>query len=160
MFVAKKGDTVKVNYTGRLTDGTVFDTSENKKPLLFMLGKKEVIEGFDEAVTGMVPGEKKTVTIPPAKGYGETKPELIETIKRADLPDNVDFVVGGQIEISNDDGSLFYVMVIDQNETEVTLDGNHPLAGKDLIFDITVEEVTPELKCENNPLEEILGKLN
>ncbi len=160
MFVAKKNDTVKVNYTGRLTDGTIFDTSENKKPLLFMLGKKEVIDGFDEAVTGMVPGEKKTVTIPPTKGYGKAKPELVQTIKRTDLPDNVDFVVGGQIEISNDDGSLFYVMVIEQNETEVTLDGNHPLAGKDLIFDISVEEVTPELKCENNPLEKILGKLN
>jgi peptidylprolyl isomerase len=143
-----------------LEDGTVFDTSENKKPLLFMLGKKEVIAGFDEAVTGMVSGEEKTVTIPPKKGYGETKQELIETIKRTDLPTNVEFIVGAQIEISNDDGSLFYVMVIDQNETEVTLDGNHPLAGKNLIFDIRVEDVVPEKKCDDNPLEEIMGKLN
>ncbi|OQY17750.1 MAG: peptidylprolyl isomerase [Desulfobacteraceae bacterium 4572_35.1] len=160
MFIAKKGDTVKVHYTGRLADGTVFDTSDEKKPLLFMLGKKEVVAGFDEAVTGMVPGEKKTVTISPEKGYGESKPELIETIKRTELPSDVEFVVGGQIEITNDDGSLFYVMVVDQNDTEVTLDGNHPLAGKDLIFDIRVEEVIPEKKCEDNPLEEILGKLN
>ena len=85
---------------------------------------------------------------------------MIEIIKRADLPTNVEFIVGAQIEISNDDGSLYYVMVIDQNETEVTLDGNHPLAGKDLIFDIHVEEVVPEKKCDNNPLEEIMGKLN
>ncbi len=160
MFIAKKGDTVKVHYTGRLSDGTVFDTTDTKKPLLFMLGKKEVIKGFEEAVDGMVAGENKTVTIAPDKGYGVEKPELVETIQRSDLPDNVDFIVGGQIEITNDDGTLFYVMVVDANESEVTLDGNHPLAGKELIFDISVEEVIPEQKCENNPLEEIMGKLN
>lgn len=160
MFIAKKGDTVKVDYTGRLTDGTVFDTSTDKKPLLFMLGKKEVIKGFDEAVLGMVAGEKKTVTIPPEKGYGLSKPGLIESIPRHNLPAGIDYQVGAQIEITNDDGSLFYAMVVGMDEQQVTLDGNHPLAGKDLIFDIEVKEVTPKKIIENNPLEEILGKLD
>lgn len=160
MFIAKKGDTVKVNYTGRLADGTIFDTTAKKKPLLLMIGKKDVIEGFEEAVIGMVAGEHKTITIPEEKGYGPTNPKLIETIKRSDLPDNVTFEVGTQIEITNDDDSVYYVMVIDQNKVEVTLDGNHPLAGKELTFDISMEEVTPEQKHEDNPLEMIMGKLN
>jgi len=160
MFNAKKGDTVKVHYTGRLADGTVFDTSEDKEPLLFMLGKKEVIKGFDAAVTGMVPGEKKTVNIPASEGYGESKPELIEVISRSNLPADVDYKVGAQIEITNQDDSVFHVMVIEATDTEVTFDGNHPLAGKELIFDIKVEEVTPKLECEDNPLEEIMGKLH
>jgi peptidylprolyl isomerase len=160
MFNAKKGDTVKVHYTGRLADGTVFDTSEDKEPLLFMLGKKEVIEGFDAAVMGMVPGEKKTVTIQAAQAYGESKSELIEVIKRGNLPADVDYKVGSQIEITNQDDSLFHVMVTNETTDEVTFDGNHPLAGQELIFDIRVEDVTPKLECENNPLEEIMGKLN
>lgn len=160
MFKAKKGDTVKVHYTGRLSDGTVFDTSEDKEPLLFMLGKKEVVKGFDAAVMGMVPGEKKTVTIPAAQAYGESKPELIEVIKRSNLPADVDYKVGSQIEITNQDDSVFHVMVTDASAEEVTFDGNHPLAGRELTFDIRVEDVTPKLECEHNPLEEIMGKLN
>lgn len=160
MFIAKKGDTVKVHYTGCLSDGSVFDTSKDKDPLLFIIGKKEVIEGFDEAVVGMVKGETKTVTIPAAKAYGESKSELIETVKRTDLPDDIHYKVGAQIEITNQDGSLFYVMVTEQDQEQVTLDANHPLAGKDLIFELTMEEVTPEKVYENNPLDEIMGSFN
>ena len=160
MFIAKKGDTVVVNYTGRLTDGTVFDSTAEKKPLSLILGKKEVIEGFEEALFGMVMGEHKTITIPAEKGYGATRPELIETIKRSELPKDVEYIVGAQIEITNDDDSVYYVMVIDANDEEVTFDGNHPLAGKELIFDINVETITPEQKFEDNPLEKIIGKLN
>lgn len=160
MFVAKKGDTVKVHYTGCLSDGTVFDSSKDKEPLSFIIGKKEVISGFDEAVIGMVKGETKTVTIPPDKAYGAPKPALIEILKRSELPQDIQYQVGGQIEITRQDGSLFYVMVADLTEEEVTLDANHPLAGKSLIFEITMEEVTPEKIYENNPLEEIMGKMN
>ena len=160
MFIAKKGDTVVVHYTGRLEDGTVFDSTAEKKPLMVMLGRKEVIAGFEEALYDTVAGEHKTFTVPPEKGYGITKPELIETIKRSDLPDDVDYIVGAQIEITNPDDSVYYVMVIDQDEHSVTFDGNHPLAGKNLIFDVTVEKVIPEVKCDDNPLEKIMGKLN
>ena len=160
MFIAKKGDTVTVNYTGRLADGTIFDTTAEKKPLLLMIGKKDVIEGFEDAVVGMVAGEHKTVIIPAEKGYGPTKSKLIETIKRSDLPEDMTFTVGTQIEITNDDESVCYVMVTDQNKEEVTLDGNHPLAGKELTFQLTVEDVAPEQEHEDNPLEMMMGKLN
>jgi peptidylprolyl isomerase len=158
MFVAKKGDTIKVHYTGTLQDGTVFDTSEDKDPLSFIIGKKEVIEGFDDAVVGMVRGETKTVVIAPEKAYGPSKPALIETIAREQLPGDINYQVGSQIEVTNNDGSLFYFMVVNQNSAEVTLDANHPLAGKELTFKIHVEEITPKKVVENNPLDEILGR--
>nr|WP_320049610.1 peptidylprolyl isomerase [uncultured Desulfuromonas sp.] len=158
MFVAKKGDTIKVHYTGTLADGTVFDTSTDKDPLSFIIGKKEVIEGFDDAVVGMVRGETKTVAIPPEKAYGAAKKSLIETIERNKLPENITYQVGNQIEVTNQDGSLFYVMVTAANDREVTLDANHPLAGKELTFEIHVEEITPKKIVESNPLDEILGR--
>ncbi|MCD6527411.1 MAG: peptidylprolyl isomerase [Desulfuromonas sp.] len=158
MFIAKKGDTVSVHYTGRLSDGTVFDTSKDKEPLQLMIGKKEVIEGFDEALIGMVAGESKTITIPAAKAYGAPKPGLIETIKLSDLPEDSNYKVGAQIEITKEDGGLFYVMVVGLNDETITLDANHPLAGKDLTFEINVEDVTPEKVIEDNPLDEILGR--
>nr|WP_320114203.1 peptidylprolyl isomerase [uncultured Desulfuromonas sp.] len=158
MFVAKKGDTIKVHYTGTLSDGTVFDTSTDKDPLSFIIGKQEVIEGFDDAVVGMVRGETKTVIIPAEKAYGPTKKSLIETIERRNLPDNINYQIGSQIEVTNKDGSLFYVMVAAANDEQVTLDANHPLAGKELTFEIHVEEITPKKAVENNPLDEILGR--
>lgn len=141
MFHAAEGDTVKVNYTGRLTDGTVFDTSEDKSPLSFIVGKREVIPGFEKAVIGMVMGEKRTVTIPPDQAYGEPRAEMEEEIDRKDLPDDLDLKVGGQLEVTRRDGSVFLVMVTGLTETTVTLDANHPLAGKDLVFDIDMLEI-------------------
>jgi peptidylprolyl isomerase len=141
MFHAAEGDTVKVNYTGRLTDGTVFDTSEDKSPLSFIVGKREVIPGFEKAVIGMVMGEKRTVTVPPDQAYGEPRAEMEEEIDRKDLPDDLDLKVGGQLEVTRQDGSVFLVMVTGLTETTVTLDANHPLAGKDLVFDIDMLEI-------------------
>jgi len=158
MFVAKKGDTIKVHYTGTLADGTVFDTSTDKDPLSFIIGKKEVIEGFDDAVVGMVRGETKNIVIPAEKAYGPSKKSLIESVERSNLPDNINYQVGNQIEVTSKDGSLFYVMVVAADDTEVTLDANHPLAGKDLTFEIHVEEITPKKIVESNPLDEILGR--
>ncbi|MEJ2470174.1 MAG: peptidylprolyl isomerase [Desulfuromonadales bacterium] len=142
MIRAAKNDTVTVHYTGRLADGTLFDQSPENRPLRFILGKQEVIPGFDEAVEGMYQGESKTVIIPCAKAYGPSKPENVEKIDRALLAEDLNLQVGGQLEITNQDGSVFYVMVHEIQEDHVILDANHPLAGKDLTFDIELLEVS------------------
>jgi peptidylprolyl isomerase len=141
MYYAAKGDTVKVHYTGKLSDGTLFDTSEDKAPLSFIIGKKEVIPGFEEAVVGMVTGEKKTVSIAPDKAYGESRENLVETVERGNLPSDVELKVGGQLEVTRQDGSVFHVMVTGLDKDMVILDANHPLAGKELIFDIAMLEI-------------------
>ncbi|WP_027714163.1 peptidylprolyl isomerase [Desulfuromonas sp. TF] len=141
MYYAAKGDTVKVHYTGKLSDGTLFDTSEDKAPLSFIIGKKEVIPGFEEAVVGMVTGEKKTVSIAPDKAYGESRENLVETVERGNLPSDVELKVGGQLEVTRQDGSIFHVMVTGLDKDMVILDANHPLAGKELIFDIAMLEI-------------------
>jgi peptidylprolyl isomerase len=141
MYYAAKGDTVKVHYTGKLSDGTLFDTSEDKAPLSFIIGKKEVIPGFEEAVVGMVTGEKKTVSIAPDKAYGESRENLVETVERGNLPSDVELKVGGQLEVTRQDGSVFHVMVTGLDKDMVFLDANHPLAGKELIFDIAMLEI-------------------
>ncbi|MFN2257488.1 MAG: peptidylprolyl isomerase [Desulfuromonadaceae bacterium] len=141
--MAKKGDTVKVHYTGRLENGEIFDSSDGEKPLNFIVGQREVLKGFDEAVEGMIAGEKKTVTIEPEKGYGKPNQDLIQTVKRTEMPEGLEFSVGNQIEVTKEDGSLFYVMVKEITESEVRLDANHPLAGRRLVFDIHMEDIVP-----------------
>lgn len=141
MYYAAKGDTVKVHYTGKLSDGTVFDTSEGKTPLSFIIGKKEVIPGFEEAVIGMVSGEKKIVSITPDQAYGQSQQNLVETVERGHLPPDLELRVGAQLEVTRQDGSIFRVMVAGLKEDAVTLDANHPLAGKELIFDIAMLEI-------------------
>ncbi|MBN2646122.1 MAG: peptidylprolyl isomerase [Desulfuromonadaceae bacterium] len=150
MFVAKKGDTVKIHYTGTLKDGTVFDSSQDKQPLHFIVGQKEVLKGVDQAVIGMVPGETKTVVLAPEVAYGAVKPELIETIAREDLPADLNPKIGNQIEITREDGSLLYVMVTAADDTSITLDANHPLAGRELTFEIHMQEVIPEAEQKKN----------
>lgn len=142
MIRAAEQDTVKVEYVGRLSDGTVFDASPEERPLLFIIGRKEVIPGFEEAVEGMYQGESKTITIPCEKAYGTSDPELLEKIDRSAIGQEIELQVGGQLEITNQDGSVFYVMVKGFTDDQVTLDANHPLAGKDLTFEIKLLEVT------------------
>ena len=141
MIRAKMNDTAKVNYTGTIADGTVFDESPEDRPLLFIIGKGEVIPGFEEAVEGMYCGETKTVTIPCDKAYGASKPELLEKVDRKLLGDDVELCLGGQLQITNEDGTVLCVMIREITDDTVTLDANHPLAGKDLIFDIKVLDV-------------------
>lgn len=141
MIRAENKDTVKVSYIGRLEDGTIFDQSTEEKPLQFILGCQEVIPGFDEAVLGMFQGESKKVVIPCEKAYGESKPELIEKVDKGLIEGKVNLIKGSQLEVTRSDGSVFRVFVNDIQETHVVLDANHPLAGKNLTFEIQLIEV-------------------
>jgi peptidylprolyl isomerase len=136
MEKAKKGDKVKVNYVGTLDDGTVFDSSEGREPLGFTVGSGQVISGFDEGATGLAPGEKRTVHIPADKAYGEYQDDLVVEVDRDQLPPDMDFKIGDQFQIRREGSRPMLVTVAKVADDKVTLDGNHPLAGKDLNFDI------------------------
>lgn len=142
MIKAEKSDTVTVQYKGHLTDGTMFDQSPEDKPLMFIVGKNEVIPGFEEAVEGMFQGETKKITIPCSKAYGEVKPDMIEVVQLSNLPEDLTLREGGQLEVTREDGSVFHLMVTELSDSHATLDANHPLAGADLIFDIELLKVT------------------
>jgi len=140
MAPAKSGDLVRLNYKGTLADGTVFDSSEAHGPLQFSIGKGMVIPGFEEAVVGMKPGESKTVEIPSEKAYGPHRDELILDISRDKLPEGFEPEAGQRVQFSKDNQKLD-LQVIDVREDMVTFDGNHPLAGKDLTFEIELLEI-------------------
>lgn len=139
---ATKGSKVKVHYTGRLNSGEQFDSSAGREPLEFEVGAGMMIKGFDDAVMGMAVGDKKTITIPPHEGYGESNPEMIVEFPRDRFPADLVPEVGMQLNMSNGAGQNFPVTITQVQETSVTLDANHFLAGKDLIFDIEMVEVS------------------
>jgi peptidylprolyl isomerase len=136
MSQAKLGDTVSVHYTGRLDDGTVFDSSEGGDPLEFSLGAGNVIPGFEKAVLGMSPGDSKTMTIPSDDAYGPYFEERVLVVDRQQIPPELPVDVGGQLQLQQEGGMVIPVVITDVTEAEVTLDANHPLAGEDLTFDI------------------------
>lgn len=140
MAQAKSGDTVRVHYTGRLEDGTVFDSSGGREPLEFVLGAQQVIPGFEEAVDGLAPGEERTVTIPPDRAYGPRREEMVLTLGRDQFPADLHPEVGQQLQMSQD-GQVAVVTVTDVSDAGVTLDANHPLAGKALVFDVRLVEI-------------------
>lgn len=133
---AKDGDLVQVHYTGRLIDGTEFDSSKGLEPLAFVVGSGDVIAGFDAAVRGLKPGKSRTVTVPVEEAYGPVQPELIARVPRADLPADLELEVGQQMTVTQEEDESFAVMVTAFDDGFVTLDANHPLAGKELVFDI------------------------
>lgn len=136
-FVAKVGDTVSVYYTGKLDDGSVFDTNVNSTPLVFTLGKGMVIPGFQEAVSGMAVNDEKTVSIPAEKAYGSYNSSLVHILNRSDLPANMTPVVGQFYTIRNTvDGSASVVKIINVTPSTITLDENHELVGRNLTFSI------------------------
>ncbi|MBZ0300259.1 MAG: peptidylprolyl isomerase [Anaerolineae bacterium] len=141
MTQAQSGDSVKLHYTGTLTDGTVFDSSDGREPLAFTLGQQQVIPGFENAVMGMSPGDTKTVTIPAEQAYGPHREEMLIQVPPSEFPDHITPKVGDQLQIRQPDGQAFNVVVRDVSEIGVTLDGNHPLAGQDLTFEIELVEV-------------------
>lgn len=141
MAQAKQGDTVKVHYTGKLDDGTVFDSSVGRDPLEFTIGSGQIIAGFDAGVTGMNAGESKTVQIPSLEAYGPHHEEMVITVGREEFPPEIPPTVGDQLQMRHETGQVVMVTVTDVTDTNVTLDANHPLAGKDLTFDIELVEV-------------------
>lgn len=139
--MAKTGDNVKVHYTGRLEDGSIFDSSLNSEPLQFTVGSNMVIPGFDNAVIGMALGESKTIHIPMDEAYGPYLSELVQEVSRNDIPPDVDLQVGQRLQAQREDGQLVVITVIEISESTIKLDANHPLAGKDLVFDIELIEI-------------------
>ncbi|HKJ34022.1 MAG TPA: peptidylprolyl isomerase [Balneolales bacterium] len=141
MSKVSQGDTVKVHYTGKLEDDSVFDSSLDREPLQFTLGKGQLIPGFEDAVVGMEPGEQKSVKIPVDKAYGPHRDDMLVKVKKEEFPNDVDPEVGQQLQVSQSNGQAFNVIVTDIEDEEVTLDANHPLAGKDLVFDIELIDI-------------------
>lgn len=137
---AKKGDTVKVHYTGKLDDGTVFDSSQGRSPLQFVLGAGNVIEGFDEGVTGMKVGESKTVKIPAEKAYGPHCEDLVFRVSPDKLPAGSKHQIGQKYQMGIG-GATMTVRVTAVTGEAITLDGNHDLAGKDLTFEVKLVEI-------------------
>jgi peptidylprolyl isomerase len=141
METAKKGDTVSVHYTGRLNNGTVFDSSRNGDPLTFELGGGQLIQGFDQAVMGMEVGETKTVELAPSEAYGARRDDLEFEMERSSFPESIEPEEGQQLQMRQRNGQPLIVTVIDADDETVTLDANHPLAGQELIFDIELLEI-------------------
>ena len=139
---AKVGDTVKVHYTGTLTDGSAFDSSIGREPLQFTLGEGQMIPGFEQAVIGMELGETKTVTIPADQAYGPYYEERVFVISRDQLPAGMEPEVGQKLQMQSTSGQITIVTVTVVSETNVTLDANHELAGKDLTFEIQLVEIS------------------
>ena len=141
MANAKDGDRVKVHYTGSLEDGTVFDSSRDGDPLEFTLGEKHVIPGFEKALQGMAVGDTKKVIIPCEEAYGRYKEEHVGYVDRSHLPQNVELEVGMVLEAQAPDGQVSKVRIKELTEESVVLDGNHPLAGLALTFEIELVEL-------------------
>lgn len=137
----KKGDTVLVHYSGKLSDGTVFDTSEGRDPLEFAVGSGQVIAGFDEAMIGMTVGQSKVVDIPVAKAYGERNEEMVINAPLDQVPPGLDLELGMRLEMGGVNGELIRVVVTEITDSNIILDANPPLAGKDLIFAIELVEI-------------------
>jgi peptidylprolyl isomerase len=141
MAPAKLNDTVKVHYTGKLGDGTIFDSSIEREPLEFKLGEGRVIPGFEEAVTGMSQGEAKTVTIPAEEAYGPYRDDLIMSVDLSQFPPHIEPHIGQQLQVQQQGGQTMVVKVAEVAADHVKLDANHPLAGQDLTFDIQLMEI-------------------
>lgn len=135
------GNTVKLHYTGKYDDGNVFDTTTDSEPFEFVIGEEQIIKGFEDAVMQMVVGEKKTVTIGAEKAYGLYEDDLVIPVPRAEVPSDIELEVGLMLNMSDEDGNELEFEVIEFDDEKVILDGNHPLAGEDLTFEIELLEI-------------------
>jgi peptidylprolyl isomerase len=141
MTQVKSGDTVRIHYTGTLPDGSVFDSSEGRDPLEFTVGSGQIIPGLDKALPGMEVGEKKKVEIAPEEAYGPVHEEARQAIPRADIPAEIPLEVGIQLQMQSPTGQVIPVTVTEITDQEVTLDANHALAGKTLVFDFEIVSI-------------------
>lgn len=142
MSNAKSGDTVRVHYTGKLNDGTPFDSSAGRDPLEFALGAGQVIPGFNNAVEGMAVGDSKSVKIEPDDAYGPRHEQLVQNVPREHLPSDMEPAVGMQLQAQGQDGQPVPLVITEVEEKSITVDGNHPLAGQTLNFDIELVEIS------------------
>lgn len=143
MTAVKDGDRVCIHYTGTLRDGTVFDTSDGRDPLEFVVGSGQIIKGLDGALPGMEVGEKKQVQVACNQAYGPINPGLRQDVPRDAIPDDIPLELGLQLQMQTPQGQAMPVTVVEIGESEVTLDANHPLAGHDLTFDFEVVSCAP-----------------
>ncbi len=141
MAAAKHGDTVKVHYKGTLEDGSVFDSSDGREPLEFCIGAGQIIPGFEQGVIGMNPGDSKSITLGAENAYGPHRDDLALVVEKEKLPEDLNPEVGQQFQIRQEDDKTFVVTVTGIAEDSVTLDANHPLAGKQLTFDVDLVEI-------------------
>tara|TARA_R110002096_G_scaffold86990_3_gene199790 strand:- start:17189 stop:17617 length:429 start_codon:yes stop_codon:yes gene_type:complete len=141
LSVVKNGDTVKVHYTGQLEDGSVFDSSVQREPLEFTLGQGQLIPGFEKAVVGLKVGDSTTANIPSAEAYGDPNPQMIIEVEKSQLPADLEPEVGVQLQLNQPDGQVIPVQITNVEGDNVTIDANHPLAGKDLTFNIELVEI-------------------
>jgi FKBP-type peptidyl-prolyl cis-trans isomerase 2 len=141
MAEVKSGDTVAIHYTGTLLDGSTFDSSDGRDPLEFVVGSGQIIPGLDVALPGMAVGDKKVVKIASEDAYGPLNPEMRQAVPREGIPADIPLEVGTQLQMQTPDGQALPVMVVELDEATVTLDANHPLAGKDLQFDIELVSI-------------------
>ncbi|MDX3925087.1 MAG: peptidylprolyl isomerase [Shinella sp.] len=141
MTEAKTGDIVRIHYTGMLTDGTPFDSSKNREPLEFEIGAGQILPGLEASVEGMNVGEAQTVTLAPDQAFGPHDPGKVQKVDRANIPANLDVQPGMQLQAKSRTGAPMTVSVIEVNPSEVTIDANHPLAGRDVTFEIELTEI-------------------
>jgi FKBP-type peptidyl-prolyl cis-trans isomerase 2 len=141
MTNAKQGDKVDVHYVGTLSNGQEFDSSRGGEPLTFVIGEGVLIGAFEEAIVDMTPGDTKQITIAAGDAYGEHEPMLVHEVARVQIPDEIDLQLGTRLQAQNEQGETIVMMVTDLNDTNVTLDANHPLAGKDLTFELELVNI-------------------
>ncbi|MEX0953880.1 MAG: peptidylprolyl isomerase [Rhizobiaceae bacterium] len=149
MTEVKSGDVVRIHYTGKLEDGTQFGSSAGDEPLEVQVGAGQIIPGLDSKIEGMAVGEKGTVTIPVEEGYGERDERQVEVVPRSAIPPNIELAVGGVLQAQTPDGRAIQLVVKDVDDTQVTVDANHPLAGHELTFEVEVVEI---VASEGSPL--------
>jgi peptidylprolyl isomerase len=141
MVQAQIGDTVKINFTGKLEDGSVFGSTTDREPLEFKLGEGQILPGVEKGIEGMNVGESKTIKVPPEQAYGQHRKELVEEVGRNQFPKDVEPQVGQSFKVPQPNGQAAVVRVVNVSESTVTLDANHPLAGKDLTFELELLDI-------------------
>jgi len=141
MTKAKEGDTVRIHYSGKLTNGTEFDSSAERGPLEFQLGSGQIIPGLEQGIIGMAPGEKSSIPVAAAEAYGPHQPEHVQEIPKEALPADLEVDVGSRLHATTQDGRQVPLTVVEVSDEHVKVDANHPLAGEDLVFDVELLEI-------------------